>query len=134
MPRTRRCWAAWNYRIDKTPDGHLLPTTHYWMNRLQKVSENENYFVSLNCADRIDPAKVLRQIPCEHPLFDLPAIRAQQRLPSLNAISPGQTTFYAGAWFNHGFHEDGYTSGLECAQAILRHSAAPAVNANTVGR
>jgi predicted NAD/FAD-binding protein len=89
------------------------------MNRLQRVSEKENYFVSLNCPDRIDPKKVLRHIEYEHPLFDLPAINAQEELPSLNRLSPGQTTYYAGAWFKYGFHEDGYTSGLECAQAIL---------------
>jgi hypothetical protein len=119
MPRTPRCWAAWNYRLDPGPEGEILATTHYWMNRLQRVSEKENYFVSLNCPDRIDPKKVLRHIAYEHPLFDLPAIKAQDELPSLNRLSPDQTTYYAGAWFKYGFHEDGYTSGLECAKAIL---------------
>ena len=57
MPRTPRCWAAWNYRLDSGPNGEILPTTHYWMNRLQRVSDKENYFVSLNCHDRIDPAR-----------------------------------------------------------------------------
>ncbi len=120
MPRTPRCWAAWNYRLDPGPDGGILPTTHYWMNRLQRVSEKVNYFVSLNCPDRIDPQKVLRHIEYEHPLFDLAAIKAQDELPSLNRISPDQTTYYAGAWFKYGFHEDGYTSGMDCAKAILQ--------------
>ena len=120
MPRTPRCWAAWNYRLDSGPGGEILPTTHYWMNRLQRVSDKENYFVSLNCHDRIDPAKVLRRIDYEHPLFDLPAIKAQDELPSLNQIHPGQTTYYAGAWFKYGFHEDGFTSGLNAARAILQ--------------
>ncbi len=119
MPRTPRCWAAWNYRIDHGPHGEILPTTHYWMNRLQRVSDRQNYFVSLNCLDRIDPTKVLRHLHYEHPLFDLPAIRAQAGLPALNNISPAQTTYYAGAWFKYGFHEDGFTSGLHAAQAIL---------------
>ena len=120
MPRTRRCWAAWNYRLDRGPNGEILPTTHYWMNRLQRVSNKENYFVSLNCHDRIDPARVLRRIDYEHPLFDLPAIKAQAELPALNNISPHQTTYYAGAWFKYGFHEDGFTSGLQCAHAVLQ--------------
>jgi predicted NAD/FAD-binding protein len=118
MPGTRRCWAAWNYRIETGPDGRAQPTTHYWMNRLQGVSDRVNYFVSLNCHDRIAPDRVLRRIEYEHPLFNLPAITAQRDLPRLNSIAPDQTTFYAGAWFKYGFHEDGFTSALECARAI----------------
>jgi len=120
MPKTRRCWASWNYRIDPGANGQPIPTTHYWMNRLQGVSDRKNYFVSLNCHDRIAPEKVLRRIEYEHPLFTLGAIRAQRELPALNNISPDQSTYYAGAWFKYGFHEDGFTSGLECARAITR--------------
>jgi predicted NAD/FAD-binding protein len=120
MPKTRRCWASWNYRIDAGPHAEAIPTTHYWMNRLQGVSDRENYFVSLNCHDRVAPEKVLRRIEYEHPLFSLGAIRAQKELPALNNLSTDQTTYYAGAWFKYGFHEDGFTSGLECARAITR--------------
>ena len=74
MPRTRRCWASWNYRID----ANGAPTTHYWMNSLQGVPEKVNYFVSLNCEDRIPPERVLKRIRYEHPLFDLGAVRAQE--------------------------------------------------------
>ena len=118
MPRTKRCWASWNYRIDETADGRILPTTHYWMNRLQDVSPHVNYFVSLNCADRVAPDHVLKQIKYEHPLFSLGAIRAQEELPQLNCCAPDQTTYYAGAWFKYGFHEDGLASGLAAARAI----------------
>ncbi len=120
MPLTRRCWAAWNYRIE--PGGDGLPTVHYWMNRLQGVSERVNYFVSLNCHDKITPDKVHRRIDYEHPLFNVAAIEAQKELPALNRISPNQTTYYAGAWFKFGFHEDGFTSGLECARAVTGES------------
>jgi predicted NAD/FAD-binding protein len=118
MPRTRRCWASWNYRIDATPGGQTQATTHYWMNSLQGVSDRENYFVSLNCHDRIAPERVLRRIDYEHPIFTLGAIAAQRELPQLNRLGADQTTYYAGAWFKYGFHEDGFTSGLECARAI----------------
>jgi predicted NAD/FAD-binding protein len=114
MPRTRRCWASWNYRID----ANEAPTTHYWMNSLQGVSEKVNYFVSLNCEDRIPPERVLKRIRYEHPLFDLWAVRAQENLPALNRRSREQTTYFAGAWFKYGFHEDGLASGLDCARAI----------------
>jgi predicted NAD/FAD-binding protein len=118
MPATPRCWASWNYRIDAGADGGLLPTTHYWMNSLQGVSRARNYFVSLNAHDRIAPEKVLRRIHYEHPLFDLAAIQAQRELPQLNRIAPSQSTYYAGAWFKYGFHEDGFRSALECARAV----------------
>ncbi len=114
MPRTRRCWASWNYRI--APDGR--PSTHYWMNSLQGVSQRVDYFVSLNSHDEIPPERVLRRIEYEHPLFNLPAVAAQKELPALNRLSPDQTTYFAGAWFKYGFHEDGFTSGLDCARAI----------------
>jgi predicted NAD/FAD-binding protein len=118
MPRRRRCWASWNYRIAAGGDGGTLPETHYWMNRLQGVSERENYFVSLNCHERVRPDKVLRRLEYEHPLFTLRAIRAQKELPMLNRLGPNQTTYYAGAWFKYGFHEDGFASALECARAV----------------
>jgi predicted NAD/FAD-binding protein len=114
MPKTRRCWASWNYRI--AADG--APQTHYWMNRLQGVSENDNYFVSLNCHEQINPSRILRRIDYEHPLFDRAAVEAQKALPTLNTIAPTQTTYYAGAWFKYGFHEDGFTSALDCARAV----------------
>ena len=118
MPRTRRCWASWNYRLDLARDGKFVPTTHYWMNRLQGVSEKQDYFVSLNSRDHIAGDKVLKRIEYEHPIFNLPAIAAQKELPGLNHISPEQTTYYAGAWFKYGFHEDGFTSALDCARAV----------------
>ena len=118
MPRTRRCWASWNYRIDEARDGGVMPSTHYWMNSLQGVSRRKDYFVSLNSHDRIAPREVLKRIEYEHPLFDSAAVAAQRELPSLNQIGPEQTTYYAGAWFKYGFHEDGFTSGLDCARAV----------------
>ena len=118
MPRTRRCWASWNYRIDQSAAGSEKPTIHYWMNSLQGVSEREHYFVSLNCDDRIAPERVIRRIEYAHPLFDRAAVAAQAELPALNAIGQDQTTYYAGAWFKYGFHEDGFTSGLDCARAV----------------
>jgi predicted NAD/FAD-binding protein len=118
MPRSTRCWASWNYRIDASQDGQVLPTTHYWMNSLQGVSRTTNYFVSLNVHDRVAPETVLRRIEYEHPIFDRAAITAQKELPQMNRLSPQQTTYYAGAWFKYGFHEDGFTSALECARAV----------------
>lgn len=119
MPRTKKCWAAWNYHIEFDRSGIIQPSTHYWMNLLQGVSKKTNYFVSINGAEAIDPAQVLRRISYEHPLFDVEATAAQKRLPELNRISKDQTTYYAGAWFRYGFHEDGFMSAVNLCRDLL---------------
>jgi predicted NAD/FAD-binding protein len=114
MPRNRRCWASWNYRIG----AESAPTVHYWMNSLQGVPSSQLYFVSLNAGSFIDPALVRKHIEYTHPLFNLGAIEAQRELPALNRIDPGQTTYYCGSYFKYGFHEDAFGSALECARAV----------------
>ncbi|HTH49100.1 MAG TPA: FAD-dependent oxidoreductase [Candidatus Limnocylindria bacterium] len=118
MPRSRLAWSAWNYRIAAGPHGGTAPQTVYWMNRLQGVSDRENYFVSVNGEASVNPAKIIRQIAYEHPLFSRGAIRAQAELPALNRRAPGQAVYFAGSYFRYGFHEDAFTSGLDCARAV----------------
>ena len=90
------------------------------MNRLQGVSNRENYFVSINGADRLAPEKILRTIPCTHPLFSLGAVQAQGLLPGLNESARGRTeTYFAGAWQRHGFHEDGLLSAVNVSRLLL---------------
>ncbi len=118
MPRARLAWSAWNYRIESAPGGVTRPQTIYWMNKLQGVSDRENYFVSINGEASVNPAKIIRQIAYEHPLFSLGAMRAQAELPGLNRRSPDQAVYFAGSYFRYGFHEDAFTSGLDCARAV----------------
>jgi predicted NAD/FAD-binding protein len=130
MPRTRLAWSSWNYRLDlpatnsrsngTTSGTALEASTHYWMNRLQGVSDRVNYFVSVNGDQRIDPQKILRTIPCEHPLFDLAARDAQAEIPALNAAAfGGSETYFVGAWQRYGFHEDGLLSAVNLATLLL---------------
>jgi len=120
MPRTPLAWSAWNYSIARDPAGRISPATHYWMNRLQGISDRENYFVSINGTERINPAKVLKTIPYEHPLFSLGAVQAQAALPALHAAAVGRTeTYFAGAWTRYGFHEDGLLSAAILGQLLL---------------
>ena len=119
MPKTRRCWASWNYRISAKRDGSIKPSTIYWMNNLQGVSDKVDYFVSINGEDDIDPDKVLKLINYEHPLFDLPAIEAQKSLPALNQIGRDQTTYYCGSYFRYGFHEDAFGSAVNLCKDLL---------------
>jgi predicted NAD/FAD-binding protein len=138
MPHTRLAWSAWNYRLDApdpapgrssatgresgaNPDD-LRVSTHYWMNRLQGVSDRVNYFVSIEGGQLIDPARTLRTLACEHPLFDLAAAQAQPAIAGLNATARGRTeTYFAGAWQRYGFHEDGLLSAVILATLLLGH-------------
>jgi len=120
MPRTKLAWSAWNYSLGRDPAGRFSPATHYWMNRLQGVSDRENYFVSIKGSERIDPAKVLKTIAYDHPLFSLGAVQAQAGIPALNAAAAGRTeTYFAGAWTRYGFHEDGFLSAVNLGRLLL---------------
>lgn len=114
MPRARRAWASWNVRVDGD-----RATTIYWMNRLQRVSDRRDYFVSIDDPGLVDPARVLRRIVYHHPQFDVCAVRAQAELPSLNALGTDQSTYYCGAYFGYGFHEDGFRSAIDVSEAII---------------
>ena len=115
MPRQRRAWAAWNYRVADTGNG-LMATTHYWMNALQNVSKKRNYFVSIN--GDVPADQVLYEAVYEHPVFTLEAMRAQTELPTLNTRSPNQRTFFCGSYFRHGFHEDAYASAVDLSSVM----------------
>ncbi len=120
MPRTRMAWASWNYEIARGTSGASSTATHYWMNSLQGVSERENYFVSINRPFAVDPAKVIRTIAYDHPLFNLAALRAQAELPGLNARAAGTTeTYFAGSYFRYGFHEDALLSAARLCENLL---------------
>lgn len=119
MPKTRRCWASWNYHIRPLTGGAIQPSTHYWMNHLQGVSDKVNYFVSINAPADLNQAKVLKRIAYEHPLFDLPAIQAQKRLPELHRLGSNQTTYFCGSYFRYGFHEDGFMSAVNLCRDLL---------------
>ncbi len=119
MPRTKRAWSSWNYAADRAADGSVKPSVHYWMNSLQDLPGREQYFVSLNAAG-VDPAKVVRTIEYEHPLFDLGALIAQKELPGLNRAGEETSTYYCGSYFKYGFHEDALSSALELCRQILK--------------
>ncbi|MEI6714218.1 MAG: FAD-dependent oxidoreductase [Verrucomicrobiota bacterium] len=119
MPRTRRCWASWNYRVEPQSEGGLGYSTHYWMNELQGVSERENYFVSINPSAPLAAQRIKRRIRYEHPIFDLAAVAAQERLPELHREGHQTGRFFCGAWQRYGFHEDGLLSAVTVCTEIL---------------
>jgi predicted NAD/FAD-binding protein len=116
MPHSKFCWASWNYRIAANRDGKVSPSTVYWMNRLQGVSDRQNYFVSINGEEFVNPNTVLKRIQYEHPLFSLGAIRAQKELPRLNQRM--NNVYFCGSYFRYGFHEDAFTSALDLCRVL----------------
>lgn len=113
MPRRRAAWSGWNY-VGRRGDSEGRCVT-YWMNRLQSLRTPEPLFVTLNPHVEPDPDKVQRVEMHDHPLFDAPAMAAQRELWTLQ----GQRgTWYCGAHFGSGFHEDGLQSGLYAAEAM----------------
>lgn len=115
MPKTRRTWSSWNYRIEER-NGKLIPTTIYWMNSLQGVSKKKNYFVSINAlSGTVEKSKIIKEIEYHHPLFDVPAIQAQNELHKLNLNGP---LYYCGSYFKYGFHEDAYKSAADLCKLL----------------
>ncbi|MEK8047293.1 NAD(P)/FAD-dependent oxidoreductase [Ideonella margarita] len=125
LPKRPLAWAAWNY--ERAPDQARESSAvclHYLLNRLQPLPWQTPVVVSLNPVREIDPAKVHAVIDYDHPVFDLAAVAAQQRLPEIQGHSH---VWFCGAWTRYGFHEDGLMSGRAVADALrARWANAPA--------
>jgi len=113
LPRSRRAWAAWNYHRGHHDPG--TPTVTYLMNRLQRLDSRHTICVTLNRTAEIDPRHVHRVIEYHHPVYDHAAFAAQQRWAEVNGVN---RTWYCGAWWGYGFHEDGAASAARVADAI----------------
>jgi predicted NAD/FAD-binding protein len=106
LPRARRAVAAWNYHVQAGPDPRVCVT--YNMNHLQSLPGPQTLCVTLNRSSAIDPAKVLRRVNYHHPVFTREAVAAQSRLDEISGV---RATYYCGAYWRYGFHEDGVLSG-----------------------
>jgi predicted NAD/FAD-binding protein len=100
LPQRQKAWAAWNYvRAESADQESSRVCLHYLLNKLQPLPYEQAVVVSLNPLQAIDPQHVIRSIDYAHPVFDLAAIDAQQRMPQLQGQ---QHTWYAGAWLGYG--------------------------------
>jgi uncharacterized protein len=113
MPRRRSAWASWNYHLIDRPTGRTTVTYH--MNRLQSLSADRDYLVTLNLSGAIDPAKMIRRLDYSHPVFTPEGVAAQARWAE---ISGARRTHYCGAYWRWGFHEDGVWSALRVAERL----------------
>jgi uncharacterized protein len=116
MPKVKSAWSSWNYRVEGQGEGWKSSNIIYWMNSLQGVSKNMNYFVSINDTGNLKKDKILKVIDYHHPLFNKESVLAQKELKSLNQQGD---IFYCGSYFKYGFHEDAFTSGLQLAEQLL---------------
>lgn len=114
MPSRKRVWSAWNYRIEKI-NGSWTTSTIYDMNALQKISDKQDYFLSVNDSGMIDPRKVIREFEYDHPIFNLEAVQAQETLSQINETGP---VYFCGSYFGYGFHEDALKSGIAAAEKL----------------
>ncbi|MFM0070346.1 FAD-dependent oxidoreductase [Paraburkholderia sediminicola] len=112
LPRRQRVWSAWNYLGSRAVDGTHPVCVSYLVNQLQPLPFRTPLVVTLNPVAQPAPGTELRRFVYDHPLFDLAAIDAQYRLPSLQGK---RRTWFAGAWTGYGFHEDGLKSALRVA-------------------
>jgi predicted NAD/FAD-binding protein len=113
LPRSRRAWASWNYhRLDAEVD-HATLTYH--LNPLQGIPSTVPVLVTLNQDDAVDPDLVLARMDYAHPVLDAGAINAQRRHRD---ISGARRTWYCGAYWGNGFHEDGVRSAVETCRAL----------------
>lgn len=132
LPENRRAWASWNYRLPSGVDGALQRTAAaavrerqasvtYNMNILQGISADETFCVSLNPITPIDEAKVLFTAEYWHPQLNLASFEAQQQRSLINGH---HRSWFCGAYWHNGFHEDGVRSAEEVVDQLLVQDAA----------
>ncbi len=121
LPRLPKAWAAWNAFVPRAPASPC--TVSYCMNLLQGIDSPLPLVVTLNRSEAIDPAKVLRRMEYHHPVYTHASVAAQLRKVEIQGVN---RTWFAGAYWGWGFHEDGVRSAVEVASALgVRWDAGP---------
>ncbi|GMQ47019.1 NAD(P)/FAD-dependent oxidoreductase [Vibrio sp. 10N] len=132
LPKRQAAWASWNYALDGGEDEQQrLPTLTYNMNILQHIESETTFCVSLNSADKIQQDKILRTFNYSHPVFTTESIAAQQRREELWGK---RKTWFCGAYWYNGFHEDGVRSALDVVKGIEQETSQTAPVAETLAR
>jgi predicted NAD/FAD-binding protein len=114
LPARRAAWASWNYHLLDQPTGR--PAVTYHLNRLQQLRSEQQFCVTLNLAERIDPDRVIERITYAHPIYTPQGVAAQRRVAEISG--PENLTHFCGAYWGWGFHEDGVQSALRVAASF----------------
>ena len=118
LPLDRKAWAAWNAFVPATPSE--VCTVSYCMNLLQGLTSREPLVVTLNRSSAIDPAKMLRRMSYRHPVYTQASVAAQSRRAEIQGV---RRTWFAGAYWGWGFHEDGIRSAVDVCAALTSDSS-----------
>ncbi|MBF0289480.1 MAG: FAD-dependent oxidoreductase [SAR324 cluster bacterium] len=111
MPKNRNAWTSWNYHLLKQEKQAVAVS--YNMNILQGIQSKENFIVTLNYSEKVDSSKIIQSFNYAHPLFTVPGVTAQKRHHEISGVN---RTFYCGAYWRYGFHEDGVMSALKVCE------------------
>jgi len=105
MPLRKKAWSSWN---SITKDNKTCVT--YWLNKLQNLKTDKNYFLTLNPVEEIDQNKIIKQEKFTHPFFNNENVSLQK---DLHLLQGRKRTWFCGSYFGYGFHEDGLKSSME---------------------
>lgn len=111
MPHLRKNWSSWNFLMREKNT-----YTVYYMNMLQGVSDNEDFFVNINGEEFVDPQKIIHSIEYHHPVFDVESMQAQSKIDELNSNTQ---LHFSGSYYRYGFHEDALLSSVNLCESIL---------------
>lgn len=128
MPKRPLAWAAWNYHLPREPRERVTVT--YDMNILQSLDAPARFLLTLNRDEDVDPRKVLGSFIYHHPVYTTQAVAAQARRHEINGA---HRTYYCGAYWGYGFHEDGVKSALVSLDEFRRHMSHAQPNLQRVG-
>jgi len=113
MPDSVNAWSSWNSILNK--DDLKKNCVTYWLNNLQNLKTETNYFLTLNSFIPIEDNKIVKKIEFTHPFYDKKTINAQKYLSELQGVN---NSYFCGSYFGYGFHEDGLNSGLDVANKL----------------
>ncbi|MFL2889741.1 MAG: NAD(P)/FAD-dependent oxidoreductase [Pelagibacteraceae bacterium] len=107
MPKRKLAWSSWN-AISKKDLSKTCVT--YWLNNLQSLKTDINYFLTLNPIYKIEEKYIIKKINFTHPYLNSSNFKIQKDLSSLQGK---KRTWFCGSYFGNGFHEDGLKSSLD---------------------
>jgi len=113
LPKQKSTWSSWNYLLQN--NNQQAPILTYSMNILQGIESDTEFCVTLNAKDKIDSKKILGEYEYSHPVFSQEAIQAQTSWALINGVN---NTWFCGAYWFNGFHEDGVNSALRVVKTL----------------
>ena len=113
MPQRKNAWSSWNSILNKNDLTNSCVT--YWLNKLQNLNTDKDYFLTLNPITPVDENKIIKKVEFTHPFYDRKTIEAQKHLSELQGV---KNSWFCGSYFGYGFHEDGLKSAITVSESL----------------